>query len=102
MNFELLLNEKRLVEGDLKSLTSLFNDLSGLSFAKTSGWLDKMSSAESYQTYLQIKGAEYGIRVWTGALILASKDGQTERIHFFDTHKQIHATTQATKKRKQP
>ena len=90
MNFQLMLNDTVLQEGDLKTLSALFNDLSGLSFAKgqASRWLEKMSATESYETYLRIKAVEFGISQWHGALVLCNKDGQAERVHFFDTHGQ--------------
>lgn len=88
MNFQLMLNDTVLQEGDLKTLSALFNDLSGLSFAKgqASKWLEKMSATESYDTYLRIKAAEFGVSQWHGALVLCDRDGQAERVHFFDTH----------------
>ena len=88
--YQLKLNDRTIYEGDAKPLNALFNDLSGLSFAKakpsSGGWLDKMSARESYQTYLSIKANEYKIKEWSGQLSLIDHEGQLERIHLFATH----------------
>ncbi|TNC81602.1 MAG: hypothetical protein C9356_08420 [Oleiphilus sp.] len=91
MSYRLLINDQLLLEGDLKSLTALFNDLSGLNFAKTkrSSWLDKMSSGESYATYLKIKATEFKLTDWHGELSLVSPDQTAIRVHFFETHRKI-------------
>ena len=91
MLYQLSLNDQVLKEGDLKSLTALFSDLSGLNFAKNhrANWLNKMSSSESYQTYLQIMATEFGLPGWGGTLYLAKKNGEPELVHLFDTHKNM-------------
>ena len=91
MNHALLLNDLLLMEGDLKSLTALFNDLSGLNFAKTkaSSWLDKMSASEAYVTYLRIKATEFGIEKWNGKLQLIAPDQRVLRVHLFATHESV-------------
>ena len=91
MHFSLALNDTLLQTGDLKSITALFSDLSGLNFAKNqhANWLNKMSAAESYGTYLQIKAEEYDIDGWSGTLQLLSSDGETLRAHLFATHERV-------------
>lgn len=91
MGYRLLLNDQVLLEGDLKSLTALFNDLSGLNFARTqpSSWLDKMSSGESYVTYLKIKATEFGLSDWQGKLSLVSPEDSVLRVHLFETHQHV-------------
>ena len=90
--YQLKLNDQLITEGDLKSLTALFNDLSGISFARSKtkpSWLDKMSATESYASYLNIKAAEYGLLKWTGTLFLLDKNGNVARAHIFGTHKKV-------------
>lgn len=91
MNFRLMLNESVLQEGDLKSLNALFNDLSGLNFAKATrpSWLHKMSATESYATYLKIKAQEFGFSEWQGKLQIINPDGEILRVHLFDTHQEL-------------
>lgn len=91
MHFQLKLNDQLLQEGDFKTLSALFADLSGLNFArgKRTSWLDKMSASESYETYLKIKAAEFGIARWEGKLELLRRDGSLERTHFFSTHQNL-------------
>jgi len=91
MHCKLALNKLVLQVGDLKTITALFNDLSGLNFAKNrqANWLNKMSATESYSTYLQIKANEFGIDDWKGTLLLLSNKGETLRAHLFATHASI-------------
>jgi hypothetical protein len=91
MHCKLVLNKLILQVGDLKTVTALFNDLSGLNFAKNrqANWLNKMSATESYSTYLQIKANEFGLDEWKGTLLLLSNEGETLRAHLFATHASI-------------
>lgn len=86
--YQLRLNGVLIDSGPFKSMSALFDDLSGLSFAKgnKANWLDKMSVSESYQCYLQIKASEFDIAAWHGVLSLIDERGETDRVHFFDTH----------------
>lgn len=88
--YQLRLNGVLIDSGPFKSMSALFDDLSGLSFAKgtKANWLDKMSVSESYQCYLQIKASEFDIAAWHGVLSLIDGHGETERVHLFDTHAQ--------------
>ena len=99
MNYQLYLNKQLLKEGDFKALTALFNDLSGLNFAKgqSSNWLNKMSADESYLTYLHIMAKDFGVLDWKGELILAPEGQTAERVHLFETHKALEKSTSAKK-----
>lgn len=106
MKYQLYLNQQLLKEGDFKTLTALFNDLSGLNFAreKPSGWLQKMSATESYDNYLNIMAKEFQIEQWQGELILCSENLEHKRVHLFATHQttsqQTEDTTNKIKKRR--
>lgn len=105
MSYQLLLNEQVLKTGDVKSINSLFNDLSGLGFRNTQGghWLDKMSAVESYQTYLNIKAIDLGVESWLGRLIVRAPNGSDERVHLFATHqKQLEQVSQKSQTGKEP
>ncbi len=69
MEWHLTLNEQIIAQGDHKSLSVLFDCLSGVHFAKgrQASWLDKMSASESYDHYLAIKAKELGVDlIWDG------------------------------------
>ena len=91
LKYQLLLNDQVLLKDDLIVLDALFNDLSGLSFAKKQkkSWLDKMSSGEAYANYLSVKARDFGISGWEGALVLSNELGMTRRVHFFKTHESM-------------
>jgi len=91
VNYQLYLNKQLLKEGDFRALTALFNDLSGLNFAKgqSSNWLNKMSADESYLTYLNIMAKDFGVLDWKGELILAPQGQTAERVHLFKTHETL-------------
>jgi len=91
MLHQLRLDDKLLHQGELKTVTALFNDLSGQTFARegNANWLNKMSARESYATYLRIKAEEYGLGEWSGTLFLCEKSGEVIRAHLFETHKNI-------------
>lgn len=100
-----MLNGAQLDSGTLKAMSALFDDLSGLSFAKgqKASWLDKMSVGESYQCYLHIKATEYDLATWHGVLSLLDERGDPQRVHLFDTHSRILKGVEQTilKQRKQ-
>lgn len=100
MTWQITLNDKVIVEGDFKTLSVLFDSLSGLHFAKSknsSSWLDKMSSTESYQHYLAIKAKELGV-IWSGQLSLCQQDTPPTRVHLFDQHASLLAQTNSANK----
>lgn len=100
MAWQLTLNDKVIIEGDFKTLSVLFDSLSGLHFARgasASSWLDKMSSTESYQHYLAIKAKELGVE-WQGQLTLCQQDTPPTRVHIFDQHAAVLARNKTRKK----
>ncbi|MDX1453087.1 MAG: hypothetical protein R3183_11065 [Oleiphilaceae bacterium] len=90
MSWQLILNKQVILEGDYKSLSVLFDCLSGLHFARNprASWLDKMTAGESYQHYLSIKAKELGVQ-WQGTLVLCSPRRRIERAHIFDQHSNL-------------